>query len=197
MTTFNQATLDQLKDNATATYKNRVHGYDAYAETDPKTLRPIGRMVIAADVIVLVAYQTQLIPTFIEYQAKGYTFKDTIPMVGASAQILLTKPEAPRVEEYLDEEGNTHTREVRIDGVQYQCDELKKILEEVESKYRADCTEADSAATLAEEQRILAEVTAQVDLEIEQERQARIEAAKAARGQRIQDAIKPAKKVTK
>jgi hypothetical protein len=188
MTTFNQVTLEQLKEQAIAKYKNRVHGYDAYAETDPKTLRPIGRMVIAADVIVLVAYQTQLIPTFLEYQAKGYTFKDTIPMVGSSAQILLTKPEAPQI---IDE------KEVRIEGAEYQCDELKEILAEVESKYRAECQAADETAKVAEEARILAEVEAQVDAEIEQERQARIEAARVERGQRIQAAIKPAKKAAK
>ncbi|MNL48609.1 hypothetical protein D3C87_1714800 [compost metagenome] len=68
----------------------------------------------------------------------------------------------------------------------------------MESKYKADCEEADKAATLAEEARILAEITTQVDAEIEQERQARIEAAKAERGQRIQAAFKPtAKKATK
>ncbi len=191
MTTFNQATLEQLKEQAIAKYKSSTHGYDMYAETDPKTGRAIGKMVVGAEVFTVVAYQTQIIPTFIEYTSKGYTYSETgtISLSNAgSAQIYFYKPEAP-----VDLNG----AEVRYEGVQYQCDDIKELLTEVESKYKAQCEAADRAAALAEEQRILAEVTAQVDAEIEQERQARIETARAERGQRIQAAIKPAKKAAK
>ena len=189
--TFNQTTLDQLKEQAIAKYKNTTHGYDAFADTDPKTLRAIGRMVVGAEIVIPVIYQTELIPTFIEYTSKGYTYHPagTIPLNSTgSVQIHLWKPEKP---------AEFNGAEFRIEGVQYQCDDIKQILAEVESKYRADCETADKAAALAEEQRLLAEVTAMVDAEIEQERQARIEAARVERGQRIQAVMKPAKKATK
>lgn len=191
MTTFNATTLEQLKDQAVTKYKNSTHGYDMNAETCPKTLRPIGKMIVGAEVFTVVAYQTQIIPTYIEYVAKGYTYSPTgtIPLSNAgSAQIYFLKPEKP-----VDFNG----AELRVHGVEYQCDDLAKILQEVESKYRADCAEADATATLAEEARILAEITAQVDAEIEQQRQSRIEAAKAERQAMIDAATKPAKKSAK
>ncbi|WP_289140128.1 hypothetical protein [uncultured Pseudomonas sp.] len=77
-----------------------------------------------------------------------------------------------------------------------QADELKVIIEKLESDYKANCAAADNAAAEAEEARILAEVTATVDAEIEQERQTRIEAAKAERMTRIIEKT-PTKPVTK
>jgi hypothetical protein len=199
--TFNQTTLAQLKQDAVTSYKNRTHGYDLDYTAEPNARGDYPRkMFLGAEVSTVVAYQAQLIPTYIEYASKGYTYSQTgtIPLSSAgSAQIYFYKPEAPQLEVFEDEEGNSQTRETRIEGVEYQCDDIKKLLEEVESKYRTECEAADKAATLAEESRILAEVTAQVDAEIEQERQARIELARTERGQRIQAAIKPAKKATK
>lgn len=191
MTTFNQATLNQLKEQAIAKYKSSTHGYDAFADTCPKTLRAIGKMVVGAVVAVPVVYQTEIINTYIDYTSKGYTYHPTgtIPLSNAgSVQIYFWKPEKP---------ADLNGAEVRVHGVPYQCDDIKQILAEVELNYKAECEAADKAATLAEEARVLAEIEAQVDAEIEQERQARIEAAKAERGQRIQAAIKPAKKATK
>jgi hypothetical protein len=189
---FNQTTLEQLKQDAVTSYKSRTHGYDLDYTAEPNARGDYPRkMFLGAEVFTVVAYQAQLIPTYIEYASKGYTYSQTgtFPLSSAgSAQIYFLKPEAPQV---------VDGKEVRIEGVEYQCDDIKKILAEVESTYKASCEAADKAATLAEESRILAEVTAQVDAEIEQERQARIELARTERGQRIQAAIKPAKKATK
>lgn len=156
MTTFNQVTLDQLKAEATATYKNRIEGYDAYATTCPKTLRAIPGWVVGADVVATVVYQSELIPVYIDYASKGYVYKDTIPMVGCSSQIHLTKPEKPEIVE---------DKEVRIEGVTYQCDDLIKLHAEVENKYRAECEAKDIAATQAEKDRIYAEALAEVQAE--------------------------------
>lgn len=156
MTSFKQTKLDQLKAEATATYKTRIDGYDAYATTCPRTLRPIGGWVIGAEVMVVVPYQSELIKTYIEYAKKGYEYKDTIPTAGSSAQILLTKPEKP-----IDLDG----AQVRVQGVQYQSDDIAKIHTEVEAKYRAACEEADKAASQAEKDRIYAEALAEVELE--------------------------------
>lgn len=176
MTSFNQAILDALKAEATTTYKNRTDGYDAYATTCPKTLRGIGGWVVGADVTATVVYQSELIKTYIEYAEKGYAYKDTIPMVGSSAQILLTKPEKP---EMVD------GKEVRIEGVTYQCDDLEKIHVAVEAKYRSDCEVIDAAATHAEKDRIYAEALA----EIEAEEQAALADKAVARAAEIQARI--------
>lgn len=77
-----------------------------------------------------------------------------------------------------------------------QAAELRVIMEKLESEYKANCEAADKAAIEAEEARILAEVTATVDAEIEKERQVRIEAAAAERMARIVGRI-PAKPATK
>ncbi|WP_141250048.1 hypothetical protein [Pseudomonas sp. ACN8] len=181
MTSFNQATLDALKAEATANYKNRIDGYDAYATTCPKTLRAIPGWVVGADVMATVVYQSELIPTYIDYAAKGYVYKDTIPMVGSSAQILLTKPEKP-----VDLDG----AEVRVQGVQYQSDDIVKIHGEVEAKYRGECEAKDIAATQAEKDRIYAEALAEVEVE----EQAALADKAAARAAQIQARI--AEKVT-
>lgn len=77
-----------------------------------------------------------------------------------------------------------------------QENELKVIMEKLESDYKANCAATDKEAAEAEEARILAEVTATVDAEIEQERQTRIEAAAAERMARITERT-PAKPATK
>ncbi|NBA96833.1 hypothetical protein [Pseudomonas sp. R5(2019)] len=190
MTTFNATTLEQLKEQSISKYKNTVSGYDSHAETCPKTLRAIGKMVVGAVVAVPVVYQTQIIDTYIEYASKGYIYHPhgTLPLGNAgSVQIYFFKPEIP-----IDLNG----AEVRVTGVQYQCDEILKIVTEVEQSYRAECKAADAAAVLAEQQRIQTEIEAMVDAEIELERQARIDAAKADRLARIAAAAtaKPATK---
>jgi hypothetical protein len=210
MTSFNQATLDALKAEATTTYKNRIDGYDAYATTCPKTLRGIGGWVTGAEVAVVVVGPYEIIPTFIEYTEKGYTYNKeagTIPLArGGSQQIHLFKPEEPKDEEYEcededgnkvkktvyieDEDGNKVTKKVRIEGVPYQCDDLKKIHAEVEAKYRADCEANDAAATKSEEARIYAEALA----EVEAEEAAALTDKAAARAAQIQARI--AEKVT-
>ena len=205
MTSFNQATLDQLKAEATATYKNRIDGYDAYATTCPKTLRGIGGWVIGAEVAVVVVGPYELIPTYIEYAEKGYTFNKqtgTIPLArGGSQQIHFFKPETPKDEEIEceddegnmvkkkvyteDEKGNKVTKKIRKEGVPYQCDDLEKIHAEVEAKYRADCEDKDIAVTQAEKDRIYAEALA----EVEAEEQAALAEKAAARASQIQARI--------
>ena len=179
MTSFNQAALDQLKAEATTKYKNSIDGYDAYATTCPKTLRGIGGWVIGAEVAVIVVGPYELIPTYIDYAKKGYTYHPTgtIPMArGGSQQIHFYKPEAPQMAD---------GKEVRIEGVPYQCDDLIKVHAEVEAKYRADCEAKDEAAAKAETDRIYAEALA----EVEAEEQAALADKAAARAAQIQARI--------
>lgn len=93
---YNKQELNALKEAAVASYNNRQHGYDAHAETDPKTCRPIGKMVVGAYISELVPFATQLIPVYLAKIEEGYTPHElgTMPYLGTSYHIYLYKPQA-------------------------------------------------------------------------------------------------------
>ena len=72
----NKQELNSLKEAAVASYNNRQHGYDAHAETDPKTCRPIGKMVVGAYISELVPFATQIIPVYLAKIEEGYTLHE-------------------------------------------------------------------------------------------------------------------------
>lgn len=88
--------LNALKEAAEASYNNRQHGYDAHAETDPKTCRPIGKMVVGAYISELVPFATQIIPVYLAKIEEGYTLHElgTMPFAGTSHHIYFYKPQA-------------------------------------------------------------------------------------------------------
>ena len=88
--------LNALKEAAVATYNNRQHGYDAYADTDPKTGRAIGKVLVGAYIAELVPFATQLIPVYLAKTAEGYTPHElgAIPFAGTSYHIYFYKPQA-------------------------------------------------------------------------------------------------------
>lgn len=88
--------LNTLKEAAEASYNNRQHGYDAHAETDPKTCRPIGKMVVGAYISELVPFATQIIPVYLAKIEEGYTLHElgTMPFAGTSHHIYFYKPQA-------------------------------------------------------------------------------------------------------
>ncbi|NSX19660.1 hypothetical protein HTV13_07425 [Pseudomonas putida] len=112
---FDAKELTALKQAATDAYKNRQHGYDAFAETDPRTGRAIGKMMIGAYAPELVLTAEQIIPTYLAKIADGHTLHElgTIKHAGSSHYIYFYKPEAQQ----------------RAD--------LKVIHAEIEARYRA------------------------------------------------------------
>ena len=92
----NKQELNALQEVAVASYKNRQHGYDAHAETDPKTCRPIGKMVVGAYISELVLTPAQIIPVYLAKIEEGYTLHElgTMPFAGTSHHIYLYKPQA-------------------------------------------------------------------------------------------------------
>ena len=88
--------LNALKEAAVATYNNRQHGYDAYADTDPKTGRAIGKVLVGAYIAELVPFATQLIPVYLAKTAEGYTPHElgVMPYAGTSYHIYFYKPQA-------------------------------------------------------------------------------------------------------
>lgn len=146
--------LQALKDAATASYKGRQHGYDAYADTDPKTGRPIAKMVTGAYAPELVLTPAQIIPTYLAKIAEGYTLHElgTMQHVGTSHYIYFYKPEAQQ----------------RAD--------IKALLLEVEAKYKRDIEEHNNALVLRQVELEQASIDRQVEKELAAERQAQRDA---------------------
>lgn len=92
----NKQELNALKEAAVASYKIRQHGYDAYADTDPKTGRPIGKVLVGAYIPELVLTPAQIIPVYLAKIEEGYTLHElgTMPFAGTSHHIYLYKPQA-------------------------------------------------------------------------------------------------------
>ena len=92
----NKQELNALQEVAVASYKNRQHGYDAHAETDPKTCRPIGKVLVGAYIAELVLASTQIIPVYLAKIEEGYTLHElgAMPYAGTSHYIYFYKPQA-------------------------------------------------------------------------------------------------------
>ena len=88
--------LNALKEAAEASYNNRQHGYDAYADTDPKTGRAIGKVLVGAYISELVPFATQIIPVYLAKIEEGFTLHElgTMPFAGTSHHIYFYKPQA-------------------------------------------------------------------------------------------------------
>ena len=142
--------LQALKEVATTAYKNRQHGYDAFADTDQKTGRAIGKAVIGAYVSELVLSPAQIIPAYLAKIAEGYTLHElgTMQHVGASHYVYFYKPDA----------------EQRTD--------LKAVHAEVEAKYKKEIEEYNNAIVTRHVELEQAAVDRQVAKELAAERQA-------------------------
>lgn len=92
----NKQELNSLMEAAVASYNNRQHGYDAYADTDPKTGRAIGKVLVGAYIAELVPFATQLIPVYLAKIEEGYTPHElgVMPYAGTSYHIYFYKPQA-------------------------------------------------------------------------------------------------------
>ena len=153
----NKQELNALKEAAVASYKNRQHGYDAHAETDPKTCRPIGKMVVGAYISELVLTPAQIIPVYLAKTEEGYTLHElgTMPFAGTSHHIYLYKPQAE------------------------QDADIKVIHAAVEAEYKREIEESNRL--IVERQVALEEaaIDRQVEKELAAERQAQRDAIEA------------------
>ena len=153
----NKQELNTLQAAAVASYKNRPHGYDAHAETDPKTCRPIGKMVVGAYISELVLAPAQIIPVYLAKIEEGYTLHElgTMPFAGTSHHIYFYKPKA---EQEAD---------------------IKAIHAAVEAEYKREIEESNRL--IVERQVALEEaaIDRQVEKELAAERQAQRDAIEA------------------
>ena len=92
----NKQELNSLKEAAVASYNNRQHGYDANADTDPKTGRAIGKVLVGAYIAELVLAPAQIIPVYLAKIEEGYTLHElgALPFAGTSHYIYFYKPQA-------------------------------------------------------------------------------------------------------
>ncbi|MDF3164491.1 hypothetical protein P3C24_26510 [Pseudomonas proteolytica] len=146
-----------LKEAATASYRNRQHGYDEFAGTDEKTGRAIGKMVTGAYVAELVLTPAEIIPRYLAKIAEGYTLHEhgTIPYAGATHYIYFYKPEAQQ----------------RAD--------IKALHLEVEAKYREEIEEHNNSVVTRQVALEEANIDRQVEKELAAERQAQRDAIEA------------------
>lgn len=153
----NKQELNALKEAAVASYKNRQHGYDAHAETDPKTCRPIGKVLVGAYISELVLAPAQIIPVYLAKIEEGYTLHElgTMPYAGTSHHIYFYKPQAE------------------------QDADIKVIQAAVEAEYRREIDESNRL--IVERQVALEEaaIDCQVEKELAAERQAQRDAIEA------------------
>jgi hypothetical protein len=91
-----KAELAAIKETAKAKYYNTQDGYDAYAFTDPKTGRPIAGMVRGAYTYFTVVYLTEILKTYREKIALGFTLHEleAQPLTGHSVNIYFYRPQA-------------------------------------------------------------------------------------------------------
>ena len=143
--------LQALKDAATSSYRARQHGYDKFAETDPKTGRAIGRMVVGAYVAELAVTPSEIIPKYMEKVAEGYTLHEfgTMQHAGSSHYVYFYKPEAQQ----------------RAD--------IKALHLEVEAKYKKEIEEHNNAVVARQVELEEANINRQVEQELAAERQAK------------------------
>ena len=153
----NKQELNALKEAAVASYNNRQHGYDAYADTDPKTGRAIGKVLVGAYISELVPVATQLIPVYLAKIEEGYTPHElgVMPYAGTSYHIYFYKPQAE------------------------QDADIKVIHAAVEAEYKRELEESNRL--IVERQVALEEATIdrQVEKELAAERQAQRDAIEA------------------
>ena len=153
----NKQELNALTEAAVAAYNNRQHGYDAHAETDPKTCRPIGKVLVGAYISELVLTPAQIIPVYLAKIEEGYTLHElgTMPFAGTSHHIYLYKPQAE------------------------QDADIKVIHAAVEAEYKREIEESNRL--IVERQVALEEaaIDRQVEKELAAERQAQRDAIEA------------------
>lgn len=153
----NKQELNALKEAAVVSYKNRQHGYDAYADTDPRTGRPIGKVLEGAYIAELVLASTQIIPAYLAKIEEGYTLHElgAMPYAGTSHYIYFYKPQAE------------------------QDADIKVINAAVEEKYKQEIEEGNRLTVARQVLLEEAAIDRQVERELAAERQAQRDAIEA------------------
>lgn len=146
--TLDPKELQARKAAAEEAFRGRKAGVNHFAGVDPVTGRPVGGYQDGGIEAVLVKYAEDLIPTYIEYTAKGYTLTTigTVALDANTFEVYLRRPE------------------VQVKPM------LAAILQKIEDDYRAEI-EAHNAAFID------SEVQAQLAIEARRQEREFVEAA--------------------
>ncbi|MGZ0718611.1 hypothetical protein [Pseudomonas palleroniana] len=157
--TVDTTELQARKAAAEEQFRGRKSGINHFAGNDPVTGRPVGGYVEGGIEAVLVKYAEDLISTYIEYTAKGYTLTSIgVVSVNASTwEIYMNRPEAqikPILESILQKVEGDYLAEIEAFNNSIVD---KAVAEQIAMEERREAKELAEAAQ-AKRERIEAEV---------------------------------------
>lgn len=154
-----QRELQSRKAAAEEQFRGRKGGINHFAGVDPVTGRPVGGYQDGGIEAVLVKYAEELIPTYIEYTAKGYTLTTigTIALNANTFEIYFNRPESqikPMLATILQKVEDDYKAEIEISNEKF-------IQDQIDAQLRVDAArEERERAKAAAEKR--AEVEKQI-----------------------------------
>jgi len=146
-----QRELQSRKAAAEEQFRGRKSGINHFAGVDPVTGRPVGGYQDGGIEAVLVKYAEELIPTYIEYTAKGYTLTTigTVALDANTFEVYFNRPEAqvkPMLAAILQKVEDDYRAETEIHNEKF-------IQEQVDAQLRVDLAREERERALAETER--------------------------------------------
>lgn len=148
--------LQSRKAAAEEQFRGRKSGINHFAGVDPVTGRPVGGYQDGGIEAVLVKYAEDLIPTYVDYTAKGYTLTaiGTVALNANTFEIYFNRPEAqvkPMLAAILKKVEDDYKAEIEIANEKF-------IQQQIDAQLRVDAaSEEREQAKAAAEKRALVE----------------------------------------
>jgi hypothetical protein len=143
--------LQSRKAAAEEQFRGRKSGINHFAGVDPVTGRPVGGYQDGGIEAVLVKYAEELIPTYIEYTAKGYTLTTigTVALDANTFEVYFNRPEAqvkPMLAAILQKVEDDYKAEIEIHNEKF-------IQDQVDAQLRVDLAREERERAVAEAER--------------------------------------------
>jgi hypothetical protein len=143
--------LQSRKAAAEEQFRGRKSGINHFAGVDPVTGRPVGGYQDGGIEAVLVKYAEELIPTYIEYTARGYTLTSigTIALDANTFEVYFNRPEAqvkPMLAAILQKVEDDYKAEVEVHNEKF-------IQQQIDAQLRVDLAREERERALAETER--------------------------------------------
>lgn len=149
--TLDPKELQARKVAAEEAFRGRKAGVNHFAGVDPVTGRPVGGYQDGGIEAVLVKYAEELIPTYIEYTAKGYTLTTigTVALDANTFEVYFNRPEAqvkPMLAAILQKVEDDYKAEIAVRNEKF-------IQDQVDAQLRVDLAREERERALAETER--------------------------------------------
>ncbi|MGB3123774.1 MAG: hypothetical protein WBB95_08200 [Pseudomonas sp.] len=143
--------LQARKSAAEEAFRGRKAGVNHFAGVDPVTGRPVGGYQDGGIEAVLVKYAEELIPTYIEYTARGYTLTSigTIALDANTFEVYFNRPEAqvkPMLAAILQKVEDDYKAEIEVHNEKF-------IQQQIDAQLRVDLAREERERALAETER--------------------------------------------